>query len=193
MAGMVTDEHLSAYTRYEHALFSRMCDGELSVDKVLKSLLDLIDDNFGAIPIGSRRLIDCNASPFIPEYVKVECHRKGGMIEFSDAGVILHLEKKQKIECINSDKLREALDGKPTLNACVLDHLLANTSLIPESWKVDKNGYPLFIIFWGTIYRDCRGELCVRLLLFMDGQWCWRYHYFKHSVSPQHPAAIRVS
>jgi hypothetical protein len=105
-----------------------------------------------------KHLIDCDADPFVPDGWKVEEHIKGGRLEWDPENVSLYLSRKQQDGVISGDKLRKELKGKPVLNACVLDYLMANPNLIPNEWKGK------CINFWGTIYRISVGLLCVRCL-----------------------------
>ena len=75
------------------------------------------------------------------------------------------------LNLIRGTELREELKGKPVLNANVLDYLLKHPELIPEEWK----GKAVF--FWGTIYRDSRGNLCVRCLYWDGSRWYWSHNW----------------
>lgn len=116
---------------------------------------------------GISLLIDCDASPFVPDGWKIEEHRKCGQFKFDPAKVGFYCSPEQKGEnLIEGNDLRKELAGKPVMNACVLDHLLVNTNLIPENWK------SIWVYFWGTVYCDPEGDLCVRRLCWYDG-WIW--------------------
>jgi len=112
-------------------------------------------------------LIDCDVNPFIPNGWSVEEHKKGGMFKFNPEKISLYLSKKQKKGSIEGNDLRKELANQPTLNANVLDYLLAHPELIPEEWK-DK-----YIFFWGTIYRYSDGSLGVRYLYWNGSEWDW--------------------
>lgn len=104
-------------------------------------------------------IIDCDADPFVPEGWSVAEHRNGGAFKWNATNVSLHLDEGQRDgRWIEGNKLRKELANKPVLNANVLDYLLAHPHLIPEEWK----GKAVF--FWGTIYCDRGGGLCVRYL-----------------------------
>ncbi len=190
---VVTDEQLGVLGRRQNDLFRRVREGTLPIEQVLRCLQDTIEGNFDAVPIGPRRLIDCDASPFLPDKWTIESHRKCGLLEFDPAKVVLHIEDEQKVGSMKGDKLRVALQGKPTLNACVLDHLLADTAQIPESWKVDEQGRTRYIYFWDTVYRDDGGSLCVRCLCFESGRWRWGCSWLGRYFGGQNPAAILAS
>jgi hypothetical protein len=59
-------------------------------------------------------------------------------------------------------------DFENCLNANILDYLLENQELIPESWK------NIIVFFLGTQYYDPLGNICVRYLCwFGEGGWGW--------------------
>jgi len=129
--------------------------------------------------------IDCDANPFIPDGWKVEKHIKGGSLRWNPDNVNLYLfEGQQGSRSILGDKLCKKLKGKPFLNACVLDNLLANPNLIPEEWK----GKAVF--FWGTIYRESDGNLCVRYLCWLGNRWDWDYYWFGDVFDDNDLAAV---
>lgn len=135
----------------------------------------------------TRRIIDCDANPFIPDGWEVFEHKKGGKFEWSSDAVALYLDKGQKDGSIVGNELRKKLEGQPVLNACVLDYLLANHQLIPESWK----GRAVF--FWGTIYRNSYGNLSVRYLYWGGDRWYWHYNWLGNGWGDGNPAAVRAS
>lgn len=130
------------------------------------------------------RLIDCDADPFLPNSWKVEEHQKGGLFKWDSAQVNLFLSESQRKGVQGSHELRKELAGKPVLNANVLDYLLAHPHLIPEEWK------KLFVFFWGTIYRDSVGGLCVRYLCWHGDWWHWDYHWLRDALNDLRPAAL---
>lgn len=133
-------------------------------------------------------IIDCDADPFILDGWSVEEHRKGGVFKWNAEGVTLYLDKGQKNgKWIEGNKLRQALAGKPVLNANVLDYLLAHPHLIPEEWK-DKA-----VFFWGTIYRDRDDCLCARYLRWFGGRWSWNASWFGYVWDDSRPSAVSAS
>ena len=117
-------------------------------------------------------LVDLDAAPYIPAGWKVEEHVRGGQFKFDPAKVKPYFSKKQRYgKVIGGYDLRQELKAQPAFNANLLDFLLKNPRLIPESWK----GKAVF--FWGTIYRDADGNLCVRCLAWNGSQWCWDCHW----------------
>ncbi len=86
--------------------------------------------------------------------------------------------------------LRKELDGKPVLNACVLDFLMANQEFIPEDWR--KEGV---ILFWGTIFRSSSGELCLHGMEFQPkfGEWWYSQGWLNRHPDETTPAAMLES
>ncbi|MGB4076248.1 MAG: hypothetical protein WBK28_00905, partial [Minisyncoccia bacterium] len=94
-------------------------------------------------------LIDCDADPFVPDGLFVKEHQKGGQLQWDPTKVSLWRSRDQQgNKLVKGYKLRERLESKHVLNACVLGDLLQNPELIPPAWK----GKTVF--FWGTVYRD---------------------------------------
>ena len=139
-------------------------------------------------------VIDCDADPFIPEGWTVEQHQQGGQLTFDPSQIEFYLDDGQKNgKYIEGNKLRQRLADKPVLNANVLDYLLANPDLIPDEWKTDVAGNTRYIFFWGTVYRDRDGSLCVRVLYWYDGGWLWSNDWLGRGWDGSLPAAVRAS
>ena len=133
-------------------------------------------------------VIDCDADPFVPNGWKVEEHKKDGQCKWDAAQVALYLSDPQKEgKTIEGNKLRTELNGKPVLNANVLDYLLKHPHLIPEEWE-DK-----YVFFWGTIYRRSGGRLGVRCLYWDFNGWQWGSSRLVADWRDHHPAALRAS
>lgn len=129
-------------------------------------------------------LINCDTNPFIPDGWSLEEHQKGGLIKFDPKNISLYLSKRQKKGRINGHDLRQELMDQPVMNANVLDYLLAHPELIPTTWK-DK-----YIFFWGTIYRNSDGDLCVRCLVWYGSGWGWDYGWLVSDFDSDYPAAL---
>ena len=116
--------------------------------------------------LGREHLIDCNPlNPWTKDGFTIEEHQKGGQWKFDPKQVEFFLASGQKDgKVIEGNKLRKELAEKSVMNANVLDYLLAHPELIPDGWKTDGNGNTRYIFFWGTVYRDRGGDLCVRCL-----------------------------
>ncbi len=89
---------------------------------------------------------------------------------------------------IDGSDLRKELEGKPVLNANVLDFYLANPHRIPEEWR----GKDRSINFWGTVYRDKHYEY-VRALWWRGGEWHDGLSRLFDMFTVNSPAAILVS
>jgi len=167
---------------YTNADIKKLCEGDI-LAKVLPIIRGQAEVNI------KKYVIDCDADPFLPSGWKgVEEHKKGGQLEWDPTKISLYLSKEQQNgELIGGHKLHEKLAKKPALNACVLDFLLANPELIPESWK-DK-----YVYFWGTIYCSSGGGLYVRCLCWGDGRWDWDYRWLDRAWGGGIPAALLAS
>lgn len=118
----------------------------------------------------SKHTIDCNAGAFIPDHsFEVHEHQKGDQIEFDALKIELYKNSRD----IKGFRLQKKLKGRKVLNANVLDYLMANPEVIPEDWKKDKEGNPIEVCFFGTIYRRSDGELCIRYLSWGIDKWSW--------------------
>lgn len=173
-----------------------VADGSpLDPQAVMDALQDIVEGHFGtAAKGGLRRLIDCDASPWCPRDWKVEKHKRGGQLEFDPSKVELYLSKSQQGErTIEGHKLRKEFKGKQMMNACVLDHLLANTGLIPEGWKKDERGRPRHIYFWDTVYRVSSGGLYARCLCWVVDGWSCFYNCLDDQWNDSSPAAVSAS
>jgi hypothetical protein len=150
--------------------------------KVLGKIRDVLSEK--AVIIYSENVIDCDESPFTPENWKVEEHKKGGQLKFDPAKFFLYLSKKQEEGRIVGDDLRKELANR-SLNANVLDYLLAHSWLIPEEWKGK------YIFFWGTIYRDSDSRLYVRYLCWYGGsEWSWGHKWLFLDFNSDDPAIL---
>lgn len=161
---------------------------KLGQSKDLSKVKDFLDGK--AQITYPQHLIDCDANPYVPDGWSVEEYAKGGQLLFDITKVKLWLSKAQtKGNVIEGNKLRKELKSQPVLNANVLDFLLAHPELIPDEWK----GKAVF--FWGTIYRDSNGDLCVRCLCWHDGRWGWRINggWLDNDFLGSFPAAVSAS
>lgn len=137
-----------------------------------------------------KHIINLDAAPLIPSGLELResdqpSNRARGQFEWSSTKVRLHLDEIQKDgNVIEGNKLRKQLGNEPVLPATLLDYLLANPHLIPEEWKGKA------VYFWGTIYRAQFGNLCVRCLIWRDGQWRAYYGYLFHGWDDLSPAAL---
>jgi hypothetical protein len=158
----------------------------LTNENLLRDFQGVVRGTHQILPIS--HIIDCDADPYIPNNWKVEEHQKGGMWQWDVNKISLYLSKFQrKKKSISGNELRKELQGKPVLNANVLDYLLKHPELIPEEWE---NQY---IFFWGTIYRDSDGNFYVRCLRWYGVRWDWYCHWLDVDWNFANPAVLRVS
>jgi hypothetical protein len=122
-------------------------------------------------------IIDCNAEPYLPPGFKgVDFHRKHGQLLWSpDKVELLCSQEQQGDDKIEGKDLWDKLQDEPLLNANVLDYLLKNPYLIPDSWKGKR------VYFWGTVYRDHNNNQCVRCLFCIPRLNFW-YWFFSSLV-----------
>ena len=183
---------LSAHKFFEMGKYSKVTRGHV------EALLNKIGGEQGMNAILSGRatiayrehMIDLDADPRIPCRVwKVHEHKKGGQFKWDASKVKLFLHDKQRDGSINGIKLRKELANKPCYNANLLDYLLDNPNLIPEEWQGGR------VCFWGTIYRDFRGDdLFVRCLVWEGGHWKQEFHVlFSDNFGPDRPYAVAAS
>ncbi len=85
-------------------------------------------------------------------------------------------------------RLKEAADYI-RLDAKVMQTLLSNKKLIPESWK-QKNGEPLYIFFDGTIFKDSDGVRYIVGMAFLNKKWDWDFIDLSTQWTVQHPSAV---
>ncbi|MBT3730302.1 hypothetical protein HON59_00750 [bacterium] len=156
-------------------------------------------------------VIDCDVAPFMPKagtweerFWKLGSHVNNGIFKvekrddelyLNNRKVELHVSKEWREENLGTKEheLEKELDGKFVLNVNVLDHLLKNPSLIPESWKQYERG----IIFLGTLYNYYRfvddypsistaemtPNVFVRLLVWEDNKgWVWYWIGSDHNT-----------
>lgn len=104
--------------------------------------------------------IDCNTYPFLPNKWRLKCHKK--------TGIIICRPKNIQICSLADSKIKNNFPYlEKSLNANVLDYLLAHPELIPESWKGS------IIFFFGTQYYDSVGNICIRYLCWFGKEWGW--------------------
>jgi len=147
--------------------------------------------------------INLGADPFLPDGWKVEEHQKGKVAKLERRGDDLYFDGKKidfylskpqkKGGRIEGNDLRKELGKQPVLNANVLDYLLKNPSIIPDSWKKDADGNTRYIFFWGTVYCSSGGNLYVRYLRWVGVEWIWDYYWLDGGWDSDDPAAVSAS
>lgn len=110
---------------------------------------------FPSLTSGQTKNIDCNVKPSTPGTWTHESSQQDGTYVFNKA------EAANKIELFKNIKGW----GTKGLNARVLDVLLENPDLIPESWKDKK------VVFTGSLFKDGGGNPCLRHLYWWDEKW----------------------
>lgn len=166
---------------YTNAEIKRLCEGDL-----LSRLLPVIKGHAEVTMI--RYIIDCDVRFIVPHPFGIKKHIKGGEVEWDPTKVQLYLSEDQRDgELIQGHKLHKKLTGKPVLNACVLDYLIAYPELIPDRWKGKR------IFFWGTIYRNPVDRLLVRYIFWDGVKWSWAFHWLNNDWYLNDPAALLAS
>lgn len=166
----------------------RLCEGD-----VLAQLLPVIRGHAEVTQV--THVIDCDAAPLIPyDGWKVEEHKQGGQFTWDPSKLTIYLSDNQRgDQCIEGNKLRKELADRPVLNANVLDYLIRHPHLVPDEWKIDEQANTRYIYFWGTIYGDSDGRLCVRSLYFGSGRWSWGGYSLGYDWHAWHPAILLAS
>lgn len=205
----ITNEALGLLIRKTNEIARRIEDGTITFDDSVKVMQDIIIEGKAPVHLGVikgfyeikavEHVIDCAGDPYSPngwsiekrqgifEVVRLE-KRVDGQLYIDGKKILLYLSKKQMNgKTIVGNDLREEVSGKQVLNAIILDYLLAHPELIPEEWK----GKAIF--FWGTIYRDSGGGLCVRCLYWDGGQWDWGSRWLGRGFGGYNPAALLAS
>lgn len=134
-------------------------------------------------------IINCDADPSCPHGLKIESHKQDGKFLWDPETIDLYLTQPQRDGSIKAGNgIYRELEGKPNLNANVLDFLLSNPNLIPESWQGKG------IYFWGTMYRtnDTGYSLCVRSLLWAGDRWYGHYGLLEGGWSANEFAALHL-
>ena len=135
-------------------------------------------------------IIDFDSTPHTPSgwSIREEDQIKSrlrGKWTFDPHALKTYLSKKQKpSKFIDGIDLKDDLEGESVMGAHLLDFYLANPHLIPEEWK----GKATF--FWGTIYRDSDGNLCVRYLCWDGDRWDWGCYRLVISFDQSDPALL---
>lgn len=171
----------------------RACQGDL-----LKQVLDVLLGCAEIKPI--EHDVDLGTTPLLPDGWKAQKHQKGKAAKLARRGDGLYLDgrkiefrlsrSQREIGIIGGNELRKEVARLPALNANVLDFLLKNPHLIPDSWKTDTVGNTLHVYFWGTIYRNSGGDLCVRYLSWDGERWDWGYDWLGVGWYSYAPAAV---
>lgn len=136
----------------------------------------------GCVPAGPD-IIDLDAAPFIPEGWEVResdqlTNRVCGRFEWNPARFYMFLANGQKgNRTIRGYELRRILENQQVrvLPANVLDWMLEHPNVITQTWEIG------FKFFWGTIYRDQMGLMCVRGIRKLISACGWDHDQLDHS------------
>ena len=157
--------------------------------------------NRACVQVVGGHFVNCDIDSYIPSGWSLKGeeaeHRRSGMVKLERRGddlyangrkIELFLAENQK-DGIKGHYLRGVLTAKPVLNANILDYLLKpeNQHLIPESWKCK------YVFFWGDVYRDSYGYLCVRDLCWDGDGWRWDDRWLAYVFDCDSPAAVSAS
>jgi len=100
---------------------------------------------------------------------KITLEKRDGKLYVNGKEVVRYLSSRQKDGgSSQGNEIRNQLNGKKVLNACIMDALLEHRQFIPDEWKTG------FTFFWGTIFHADDGSLNVECLKW-DDSW---YHYY---------------
>lgn len=134
----------------------------------------------------TKHIIDTDIELLSPRNLSVVSNRQDGLMEWDSKKWYLCTFGQQFFGGMSGHMVRKELAGRPVLNAYVLEYLLANPHLIPEEWKGK------WVYFWGTVYMNDRGSLCVRCLNWSWGRWRWDSRWLDNGLAARSPAIIRV-
>lgn len=129
-------------------------------------------------------VIHLDADPVIREGWSVVEHRRHNPCAWGLLKVGLYVPDQQKNGKFVGNELRDLMKDQSVFNANLLDYLLARPALIPDKWKQKS------IYFWGTIFRNEYGELCVRYMHSRDGLWRGDYRRLSKFWYPFEPAVV---
>lgn len=133
-------------------------------------------------------VIDCDAPPLAPSDLddwRVAEHAEHGPFTWNPLRIRLHRTQEQRADPSTlGSAVQAGLEGKRVANATMLDYLLDNQHIVPETWH---NGRNVSIFFWGTLYSNKNGFTCVRCMRWTDDRWIgdlgwldlpWRRDYY---------------
>lgn len=163
--------------------FLRLIGQEFLKTKRVRVLSDTaIEVNLGAPPVLPFSVAEIEFQVG-SGWVKVE--KRNDELYVNGHRVILYLSEHQGIgNMVLGYEIRKDLLNKPVLHPNIMDALVENPHLIPENWKKG-----LFVFFWGAVFNNAHGRLCVRDLNFNGERWCQGYDWLGGVWSELDPAA----
>lgn len=174
---------------YTNEYIKRLTEG-----RMLAEVLEVLK-GFRTIAYISGPAVNCDVDPRIPSgMVKIKRHDKQGAIMWEPYSFLTFypIPDGESSVHFSGTRLLKELEGKPVMNACMKDFLLANPHLVPHEWlrptdKIYNRSKKLY--FPGTIFRDENRRDWMSGLEFRDGTiretlepviggdfwsyWCW--------------------
>ncbi len=143
-----------------------------------------------------KHIINTDNDPRVQDGYSIKKHKKLGQITWDPSKIELYVHEWQcdNKRVVSGHELYEKLSHMAILNENVLEYLLENQHLIPDTWKKNKQKEKLQIFFWGTIYHNEGGDL-VRYLTRSraDEKWISVYMWLDFDLFRDSPAAILVT
>lgn len=174
---------------------------KMSQGNILAELLPVL--NGYAEVVWHRHIIDLSVPCKLPfadakhVYVRapksgvVELERRGDRLYYDGKVIDLLLSEKQNSDDgIIGRELCEELETRGgNLGGNILDHLVVHPELWPESWKMDAQRKRIYVSFWGDIFCDPDGSLCVRGGYWEDNKVMTGYEWLSHDWVSNEPSA----
>jgi len=170
---------------------------KLSEGSILGQVLDVINGRSAIVQIEKKvsetksnlLIVDYDVAPSLVD-LKIKTHpERKDIVEYDLSKIERVLTLKPGEDSILGHKNLKRLkaSGKILLDVRVLEELLKHPELIPEEWK---NGVTYF---WGTIFRNSDGHLCVAYLRWLGSSWEWDCSWLGYGWSDDEPAACLAS
>ncbi|TSC61732.1 MAG: hypothetical protein G01um101448_131 [Parcubacteria group bacterium Gr01-1014_48] len=167
------------HANYTNDEIKQLCEGTI--------LADVHDVLVGRAEI--TRYIDCNAQPEIPNWA----HKENPIVEHLSCGMInpqrlssasVFVENDEKL--LNGEEYLARAQKLNSLNACALDFYAR-----PENWKYLPSNINV-IVFPKTVFRDSRGDRCVRYLYRDGSAWFRDYYWLAYRFDRDYRVAVRA-
>lgn len=167
---------------------------KLSEGSTLGQVLDVINGRSAIMQI-EKKVSEVKSNLLIVDYgvapslinLKIKSHpERKDVIEYDVSKIehVLPLKSDENRISGNENLKRLNATGKIILDVRVLEELLKHPELIPEEWKKGVT------YFWGTIFRNSDGRLCVAGLVWRgSGGWNWNSAWFDRDLFDHKPAA----
>lgn len=99
--------------------------------------------------------------------------RRGDDLYVNDRKVVFLLAEVQKTGKVDGYEVCRAIRDQLTLHPNIMDALLQNTDLLPDSWKRDENGRRRSIYFWYVLFQGRSRIPIVRSCYYFDPDETW--------------------